>query len=331
MSSTLCSENIYIYIYMVRYYGRARQRIGSVNTNQPGLKQAGCPPTVGKQGLIIQHLGKRVNCNLKTCGLPMSGLRCRYGVADAIGRDKTFMDIQNSNNPAIKDYCKQVVGGQNGIYCQWPQPRNRQNAGGVGNIWTSRRNHCEKTCSLGWKENYMSNHTPKELAKNANNAANNAGNVITITNVETVTDPGGIDPNTTGFGFVSPVVVPGEPGQAFGSISPKKFKGADVMIAFLERPANSSSVYFNMGFVGADFPQNFITTISFSCAACTEPFREFGPISPTGVGVWPTVTPPAPVITTWTFGPFDPQDTEDLLVMFQAATFLYHSVKLTIH
>ena len=145
---------IYIYIYMVRYYGRARQRIGSVNTNQPALKQAGCPPTVGKQGLIIQHLGKRVNCNLKTCGLPMSGLRCRYGVADAIGRNKTFMDIQNSNNPAIKDYCKQVVGGQNGIYCQWPQPRNRQNAGGVGNIWTSRRNHCEKTCSLGWKEKY---------------------------------------------------------------------------------------------------------------------------------------------------------------------------------
>jgi len=143
---------------MVRYYGRARQRIGSVNTNQPGLKQAGCPGTVGKQGLIIQHLGKRVNCNLKTCGLPMSGLRCRYGVADAIGRDKTFMDIQNSNNPAIKNYCKQVVGGQNGVYCQWPQPRNRQNAGGVGNIWTSRRNHCEKTCSLGWKEAYMQNH-----------------------------------------------------------------------------------------------------------------------------------------------------------------------------
>ena len=163
MSSTLCSENIYIYIYMVRYYGRARQRIGSVNTNQPALKQAGCPPTVGKQGLIIQHLGKRVNCNLKTCGLPMSGLRCRYGVADAIGRDKTFWDIQHSNNPAIKNYCHQVINKHNGTFCQWPQPRNRQNAGGVGNIWTSRRNHCEQTCSAGWKENYMSNHIPRQL------------------------------------------------------------------------------------------------------------------------------------------------------------------------
>ena len=156
---------------MVRYYGRARQRIGSVNTNQPGLKQAGCPGTVGKKGLIIRYLGKRVNCNLKTCGLPMSGLRCRYGVGDAIGRDKTFMDIQNSNNPAIKDYCKEVIGGQNGVYCQWPQPRNRQNAGGVGNIWTSRRNHCEKTCALGWKENYMLNHTPKEFVQQVERAA----------------------------------------------------------------------------------------------------------------------------------------------------------------
>ena len=26
---------------MVKYYGRARQRIGSVNTNQPGLKMGG--------------------------------------------------------------------------------------------------------------------------------------------------------------------------------------------------------------------------------------------------------------------------------------------------
>ncbi len=28
---------------MVKYYGRARQRIGSVNTNQLGLKMSGAP------------------------------------------------------------------------------------------------------------------------------------------------------------------------------------------------------------------------------------------------------------------------------------------------
>ena len=135
---------------MVRYYGRARQRIGAVNTNQPGLTQAGCPGTIGKQGKIVRFLGKRVNCNLKTCGLPMGGLRCRYGVAAAIGRNKTFREIQYSNNPAIKHYCRQVINGRNGTFCQWPQPRNRQNAGGVGHIWSSRRNRCEQTCSLAW-------------------------------------------------------------------------------------------------------------------------------------------------------------------------------------
>ena len=143
---------------MVRYYGRARQRVGSVNTNQPGLKQAGCPTTVGKQGKIVRFLGRRVNCNMKTCGLPMSGLRCQYGVADAIGRNKTYDEIEQSNNPAIKNYCRQVINHYKGQFCQWPQPRTRQNAGGVGHIWTPRRNHCEKTCSLGWDEIYMIKH-----------------------------------------------------------------------------------------------------------------------------------------------------------------------------
>ena len=143
---------------MVRYYGRARQRVGSVNTNQPGLKQAGCPTTVGKQGKIVRFLGRRVNCNMKTCGLPMSGLRCQYGVADAIGRNKTYDEIERSNNPAIKNYCRQVINHYKGQFCQWPQPRTRQNAGGVGHIWTPRRNHCEKTCSLGWDETYMAKH-----------------------------------------------------------------------------------------------------------------------------------------------------------------------------
>ena len=146
---------------MVRYYGRARQRTGSVNTNQPGLKQAGCPSTVGKQGKIVRFLGRRVNCNLKTCGGPMSGLRCMYNVRDAIGQDKTWRDIQYSNNPAIKNYCHQVINKWNGTYCQWPQPKNRQMAGGVGNIWTPRRDNCQKTCSTGWQEKIMYHDQPE--------------------------------------------------------------------------------------------------------------------------------------------------------------------------
>ncbi len=55
---------------MVLYYGRARTRIGSVNTNQTGLKMAGCPSKVGKRGTISRHISKRVNCAMGACGIP---------------------------------------------------------------------------------------------------------------------------------------------------------------------------------------------------------------------------------------------------------------------
>jgi len=53
---------------MVKYYGRARQRIGSVNTNQIGLKMSGCPSKVGRQGYLSRYIGRRVQCNQKYCG-----------------------------------------------------------------------------------------------------------------------------------------------------------------------------------------------------------------------------------------------------------------------
>ena len=142
---------------MVRYYGRARQITGTVFTNQPGLKQAGCPGTVGKRGTIVRFLGRRVNCNLKTCGLPMSGLRCKYGVRQALG-NMNWKAVETSNNPAIPNYCHQVVNKWNGVHCRYPQPKNRQLAGGVGNIYSPRRDRCEQTCSLGWEEKYMNKH-----------------------------------------------------------------------------------------------------------------------------------------------------------------------------
>ena len=53
---------------MVKYYGRARQRIGSVNTNQIGLKMSGCPSKVGRQGYLSRYIARRSQCNLKFCG-----------------------------------------------------------------------------------------------------------------------------------------------------------------------------------------------------------------------------------------------------------------------
>ena len=65
---------------MVKYYGRARQRIGSVNTNQLGLKMSGCPSKIGRQGYISRYMSQRVNCMEGVCGIPkVNGAIWRYG------------------------------------------------------------------------------------------------------------------------------------------------------------------------------------------------------------------------------------------------------------
>ena len=65
---------------MVKYYGRARQRTGSVNTNHPGLKMSGCPSKVGRKGYINRYIAQRVKCNLQVVGCGTKHFRCRYGV-----------------------------------------------------------------------------------------------------------------------------------------------------------------------------------------------------------------------------------------------------------
>lgn len=53
---------------MVKYYGGARRRTGSVNTNQLGLKMSGCPSRVGRNPVINRYIKQRVNCMQGTCG-----------------------------------------------------------------------------------------------------------------------------------------------------------------------------------------------------------------------------------------------------------------------
>jgi len=50
---------------MVKYYGRARQRTGSVNRNQPGLKMQGCVTGAGRPSWISRYIKNRVNCNAR--------------------------------------------------------------------------------------------------------------------------------------------------------------------------------------------------------------------------------------------------------------------------
>ena len=123
---------------MVKYYGRARQRTGAVNTKQIGLKMAGCPPTVGKQGVILRYQGVRVPCGGAkfACGLNGSSghypdgspvrYTCRFGVnADWAGQQ------------AITDYCqpRPIMMGMGCVRNALPTS---VRAGGVGNIWTPR-------------------------------------------------------------------------------------------------------------------------------------------------------------------------------------------------
>ena len=60
---------------MVRYYGRAKTRVGSVNTNQLGLKMSGCPSKIGKSGYLVRYQSRRAQCNLKFFGpVPYHGI-----------------------------------------------------------------------------------------------------------------------------------------------------------------------------------------------------------------------------------------------------------------
>jgi hypothetical protein len=53
---------------MVKYYGRAKERTGSVNTNQIGLNMSGCVSRVGRTGPLANNLSTRSKCNVKFCG-----------------------------------------------------------------------------------------------------------------------------------------------------------------------------------------------------------------------------------------------------------------------
>ena len=59
---------------MVKYYGRARQRTGAVNRNQPGLKMAGCVTGRGRPSWVTRYINNRVNCNARVGCVDGNGL-----------------------------------------------------------------------------------------------------------------------------------------------------------------------------------------------------------------------------------------------------------------
>jgi len=94
---------------MVKYYGRARQRIGSVNTNQLGLKMSGCPSKVGRNPTNVRYIQNRVNCMNGICGIPLQN-----------GAPWRVSPFRNLNTK----------------YCKQPSNKCLAAAGGIGNIYT---------------------------------------------------------------------------------------------------------------------------------------------------------------------------------------------------
>jgi len=96
---------------MVRYYGRARQRI-NINRKQVGIKMAGCVDTRGRPSWLSSYIKSRVNCN------------ARVGCVDANGNVTGERVYPKNGGPSI---CVANSG-----HLLIPQaPRSRACAGGV--------------------------------------------------------------------------------------------------------------------------------------------------------------------------------------------------------
>ena len=117
---------------MVKYYGRAKTRTGSVNTTQLGLKLAGCPSNVGRKGTLTRAVQKRVNCALKVCGW-----RPVHGVT---GRKPGIFNFPSEPTNAL---AREAWSGP--FPCTLAQPFTRGVKGGIGHIYTP-RTKCGCTC-----------------------------------------------------------------------------------------------------------------------------------------------------------------------------------------
>ena len=129
---------------MVKYYGRARQRVGSVNTNQLGLKMSGCPSKVGRSGRIDRYISRRSHCGIVFCGWVW------------------YHGIKWKQNHWVNPYTKEI-----NWRCIPPAPITRALAGGVGRL-NAPRFRCAKDCGRQpwwtWTNNPHSSKHVEEFA-----------------------------------------------------------------------------------------------------------------------------------------------------------------------
>ena len=125
--------------YVPRKVSNARMR---TKTNQTGLKMQGSASMLGRRNYIQRYVNRRVQPNVGVCGYP-HGYRCINGVEPIFDSTGALL-----NPEAVKQNCKLVVNGVNGINCVDAAPKNQGLAGGVGRINVPRF-HCGQTCFAG--------------------------------------------------------------------------------------------------------------------------------------------------------------------------------------
>ena len=122
---------IFSYIIMVRYYGRAKTRTGSVNTNQLGLKMSGCPSRVGRNPVNARYISQRVACNRGICGIPVvhEVIPWRYDMSNSSHFGRNFCQPRSTT-------CLAAAGGIGNIntpYYRTPAPGEGGCATGLDN------------------------------------------------------------------------------------------------------------------------------------------------------------------------------------------------------
>jgi hypothetical protein len=89
---------------MVKYYGRARQRIGSVNTNSPGQKMSGSGQNIGTKRSLLNYVKRRVR-PVQSCRPPMQN--------GTIWRETFWHKSDGCKKPTSK--CSAAAGGVGNI------------------------------------------------------------------------------------------------------------------------------------------------------------------------------------------------------------------------
>ena len=130
--------------FVPKKVSNARMR---TKTNQTGLKMSGTATMLGRRGYIQRYVNRRVQPNVGVCGYP-HGYRCINGVEPIFDSTGALL-----NPEAVRQNCKLVVNGVNGINCVDAAPKNQGLAGGVGRI-NAPRFGCNISCSTGLPNPY---------------------------------------------------------------------------------------------------------------------------------------------------------------------------------